>query len=343
METMSKKVIFTTDRGEWHQASALASAPDFLAITMMRTPDPSSLQQALKDADYLISERSGKITRELFRNAPSLKLIQRLGSQYHDIDLEAAQEAGVAVCYLPIQGVILVAEHLVMQMLAIAKKLPEVARVAMEASPDWGKSEHTTEDTFFYNWSSRSGIEMLWERKVGIIGMGEIGIELARRLQGWGCQISYHKRHRLPPAVEQQLGIHYQEPDEIFSEADFLVNLLPYLPGTERFFNHRVFEQMKQGAIVVSCGSGGTIDETALADAVINGKLAGAALDTFEYEPLQSESPLCQAANRGENILLTPHTAAGSPDSGSEMPDRSGDFRNIIHHLNQEPLEYQLV
>jgi phosphoglycerate dehydrogenase-like enzyme len=337
------KVVFTTDRGEWHQQSALDNAPPNLDITMLRVPEKNTLIESLQDTEFLISERFGVIDAEIIQNAPHLKLIQRLGSLVHDIDLHAAAQAGIAVCCKPVGGVIRVAEHLVMQLLAIAKKLREVEVIALAASPEWGESHRTDEDTFAYNWSGRKGIGQLWQQTVGIIGFGEIGGELARRLKGWGCTILYHKRSRLPERIETDLGLSYVAQRELFTRSDYLVNLLPFVPGTNMLLNASVFEQMKAGAYFVSCGSGSTIDEAALADAVRSGKLAGAALDTFEYEPIQGDNPLIAAAKDGHNILLTPHTAAGTARHDDGTPDRTGDYVNITNYLAGRPLEHQVV
>jgi phosphoglycerate dehydrogenase-like enzyme len=340
---MKHKVVFTTDRGEWHQQMALAAAPENLAITMLRVPDKVKLMATLREAEFLISERFGVIDAEIIQNAPKLKLIQRLGSLVYDIDLAAAVHAGIAVCYLPIGGVIHVAEHLVMQILAISKKLREVETIALAASPTWGVSRRTNEDTFAYNWSDRFGVSCIWGKTIGIIGFGEIGVEFARRMLGWGCTVLYNKRSRLPEQVEADLGLTYVPQDELFNRSDVLVNLLPFVPGTDMLIDAAIFGQMKTGAFLVSCGSGSTIDENALAAAIRSGKLAGAALDTFEYEPIRADNPLIAAAKEGFNILLTPHTAAGTTEHEGQIPDRSGDYVNIVNMLAEKPLVYRVV
>ncbi len=340
---MKHKVVFTTDRGEWHQETVLAVAPENLDIAMLRVPDKATLMAALQDAEFLISERFGVIDAETIQYAPKLKLIQRLGSLLYDIDLEAAEQAGIAVCYQPQAGVIRVAEHLVMQILAVTKKLREVEAIALTASPDWAESHRTDEDTFAYNWSHRRGVGQIWQRTIGIIGFGEIGVEFARRMQGWGCTVLYNKRSRLPERVETDLGLTYVPQDELFVRSDVLVNLLPFVPGTDMLLNTAVFDQMKSHAILVSCGSGSTIDEAALADAIRAGKLAGAALDTFEYEPIRADNPLIATAKAGFNIVLTPHTAAGTADHEGQVPNRAGDYQNINLFLADEALEYRVV
>jgi phosphoglycerate dehydrogenase-like enzyme len=115
------KTIFTTERGQRHQEAARRAAPDYLDITMLRQPDRATLRSFLAEADYLISERTGTIDGDMIRAAPNLKLILRLGSLTYDIDTAAARQAGVAVCYWPVGSVIRVAEHLVLQLLALSK------------------------------------------------------------------------------------------------------------------------------------------------------------------------------------------------------------------------------
>lgn len=340
---MKHQVVFTTERGKRHQRDALAAAPAELSITMLRQPDKETLKSALAGAEYLISERTGTIDQELIQAAPSLKLIQRLGSLTYDIDLAAAQQAGIAVCYWPVRGVIHVAEHLMMQLLAVAKKLREVEAVALKASGEWGESKRTNEDTFAYNWSRREGVNQLWQRTVGIVGFGEIGAELARRLQGWGCSILYQKRRRLPPGTEEDLSLTYVSYEELYAQSDYLVNLLPYFPSTDLFLNQAVFEQMKEGSYLVHCGSGSTLDEQALANAVQSGKLAGVALDTFEYEPLRDDNPLLALARAGYNVLLTPHTAAGTEDGHTISELRKQDYQNILNLLAGRRLQYRVV
>lgn len=337
---MPHKTVWTTERGLRHQRSAVAAAPDLLDVTVLRAPDRETLCHHLADAVYWISERVGSIDAKLIGAAPHLRLIQRLGSLWYDIDLGAAQRAGVAVCYWTVPGVIRVAEHTVLQMLALAKKLREAEAIALQASPQYGESRRTDEDAFAYNWSGRTGIEGLWQRTIGILGFGEIGAELARRLQGWGCMILYNKRRRLPEETERALSIAYAEMGTVAGESDYLVNLLPYYPQTDCLLDAAFFREMKAGAVLVSCGSGSVIDERALAEAIRSGHLSGAALDTYEWEPIRADNPLLPLARAGYNVLLTPHIAAGTPagDRG-----RSDDYANIVNHIQGRPLRYRLV
>ena len=335
------KVVFTTERGHRHQQAALVAAPEILDITMLRQPDKATLLTHLARADYLISERSGVVDDEMVRAAPKLKLVLRIGSLTHDIDIEALKTAGVVVCYWPVITVIRVAEHMVMQLLALGKRMRESETIALAGSSEWGESKRTNEDTFAYNWSDLKNVEGLWGKTIGILGLGEIGIELTRRLQNWGCSLIYNKRQRLPSDLENTLGLTYVDRDTLFAQSDYVANLLPYFTTTEMLISANVLSKMKDGACIVSCGSGSVIDEHALAEAISTGKLGGAALDTFEWEPVKADNPLIALAKANYNVFLTPHIAAGS--TAAAHLQRQGDYDNILNHINGEPVKNRIA
>jgi phosphoglycerate dehydrogenase-like enzyme len=270
-----------------------------------------------------------------------LRLIQRLGSLTHDIDLDAARAAGVPVAFWPVLTAIMVAEHMVMQMLNLAKRTGEIAAVASEAG-EWDQpSRRTDEDTFAYDWSERSGVRPILGQTVGILGFGEIGAELARRLVGFRpSRILYHKRTRLPPAAEQELAITYLPAERLVAESDILCMLLPYYPETDMLIDAEMLSTMSRRSFLISCGSGSVIDEAALASALRKGHLAGAALDTFEWEPIRPDNPLLPLAREpAMNVLLTPHTAAGCSQDADSDDTRQDDYTNLMRVLRgQAPL-----
>jgi phosphoglycerate dehydrogenase-like enzyme len=332
-------VLFLTDRGWRHQQAAVEAAPPELAVIVMRDPPKEEILRVLPEVEFLISERSGTVDADMIATGRNLRLIQRLGSLTYDIDLEAARAAGIPVANWPVEVAIMVAEHMVMQMLALAKRVAEVSAVACDAD-EWDQpSRRTDEDTFAYDWSGRSGIRSLYEQTVGILGFGEIGAELVRRLRGFApARILYYKRKRLPEAAENRLAITHSLVERLVAESDYLCMLLPYYPETVMFFNARLLSRMKRGSFLVSCGSGSVIDEAALAQALREGRLAGAALDTFEWEPIRPENPLLPLArDPAMNVLLTPHTAAGSRRDFDTDQTRRGDYTNLMRVLGGEP------
>ena len=343
---MAHQVLWVTQRGARHQQAALAAAPPGLAVTMRRSPGRDELLSLLPGVEFLVSERSGAIDAEMIAAGGALRLIQRLGSQTYDIDLQAARAAGVAVCAAPSLGCIMVAEHALMQILVLAKRARETMRIAL-SDEDFGPPRRADEDTFAYNWSRYRGVTGLWGSAVGILGMGEIGLELARRLRPFGCAIRYTKRRRLPEAVERELGVTFASADEIAATCDVVCALLPFLPETEQSLSSRFFAAMQPGSLFVSCGGSGVVDEAALAAALRSGRLAGAALDTYTFEPIAADNPLrgLALADPTANALLTPHIAGGTGprDPQETVNPRSQDYANILAALAGAPLVGRLV
>lgn len=334
------KTLFFTQRGLRHQEWALKAAPAVLEITMRREVSRAETLELLTDTEFLISERTGVIDAEMIAAAPKLRLIQRLGRQTWDIDVAAALRADIPVCYWPIDGCTMVAEQMLLQILGLLKRVREGMKVTADAA-DWGvKTERGDEDHFAYNWSRRGGIGMLRGSTVGILGFGEIGLELVEQLQGFHTTVLYHKRTRLPAAVESQLRIEYATPDVIAQRSNIVCSLLPY-QGPKEPLDAAFFAQMKAGGYLVHCGSGAVINESAMLDALRGGRLAGAALDTYTYEPLQPDDPLVRAvADPMLNLILTPHTAAGGFTAGGR--GRSQEYDNIMALLNGQELCYRI-
>lgn len=345
---MKHKVLFTTQRGPRHQQSAIDSAPPELEIIMRRDPSRDEMFELLPQVDFLISERVGVLDAELIAAGKSLKLIQRLGRQTWDIDLDAARKAGIPVCANPVPGCQLVAEHMLMSALGLVKRLREVTQIAERAEraePDWGQPQECTEDYFAYNWSRRDNIGGMFAKTVAILGFGEIGLELARRLRAFDCTVIYNKRQRLPARAENELEIEYASLEDIQARADILLNLLPDFPETYRLLNAEFFAACKPGLLLVHAGGGTTVDAESVAEALRSAQLGGAALDTFNWEPIRTDDPLVILAREQPqaNLLLTPHTAAGAhAETGVEFK-RQADYANIMAVLNGRPLKNRVV
>jgi phosphoglycerate dehydrogenase-like enzyme len=336
------RVLWLTQRGLRHQQAALDSAPSEFEVMMLRDAGQEELLRLLPEVEVLVSERSGSISAELIAAGCQLRLIQRLGAQTWDIDLEAARQARVPVCYWPIKTCVLVSEHMVMQLLGLARRLREMMQITAEAA-DWAKPpERGDEDHFAYNWSNRQGIGSLWRHTVGILGFGEIGTELARRLRGFECRVLYHKRKRLPPSAEAALGLTFVERDALLSESDFVCSLLPYARASDQSLDAAFFAALKPGAFFAHCGSGAVVDEAALITALTSGRLAGAALDTYTWEPLRADDPLLELArDPWQNLILTPHIGSGTVPVGGD--ERVDDYENLVALFSGRELHYRLV
>jgi phosphoglycerate dehydrogenase-like enzyme len=316
------RLLFLTDRGERHQKIALRGAPPQVETLLRRRPDAAEMAALLPTVAMLVSERNQPVTAAMVAAAENLHLIVRLGSLSHDIAVAEAKARGVRVSVQPVTGCIYAAEHLVMMTLAVLKRLGRslhAARTAMNGDPSAVGARRTDEDTFAYNWPGYADLRGLTGKTVAILGMGEIGVELARRLKGFAPgAVLYHKRTPYPEPVERELGVASADRETCLARADVLVCLLPYGPETDLSLGAAAFGRMKRGAALVHGGSGSVLDEGALLAALRSGRLSGAALDTYEWEPLAPEHPLAAyARDPASNLLLTPHVA------GAEEPDYS--------------------
>jgi len=340
---MTDQVLFLTHRGERHQQSALAGAPANFEITMLHDATKAEIKKNISGKKFLITERSDMIDADIIAAGKDLRLIQRLGSMVYDIDLQAAKNSGVSVCYLPIPMTVMVSEHILTQMLLLTKHIREAMHV-ITLDTDWGiQPQKCDEDTFVINFTGRKTIGTLYKATVGIIGFGEIGGELARRLKGFDCNVLYHKRSRLSEFAEQDLSITYASQDQLLKQSDFVVMLLPFMPETKAMVNQEFIKKMKPGACLVSCGASGLFNEEDVAKALASGYLGGVATDTFAWEPINQDSPLLDLARDPEaNIMLTPHTASGSINPNA-LPDRRGDYINLVSYNNKQPLIDQVV
>jgi phosphoglycerate dehydrogenase-like enzyme len=292
----------------------------------------------LPNVEVIVSERNQPVREEMIVAAPRLRLIVRLGSLYHDIALEAARARGVQVSVQPVSECIYGAEHLLMMTLAVQRRLKRSLRAAVT---DHGQEAHRTdEDTFAYNWLGFADLRSLFGKTVAILGMGEMGVELARRLHPFRPSVVlYHKRHPYPSEVDAALSIAYASWADCLEQVDVLISLLPYSSETIGALNADAFARMKPTAVLIHAGSGSVIDEAALAGALHAGRLMGAAVDTFEYEPLPADNPLLLLARDPDvNLLLTPHVAVVAEPDGY-----LGDYDEVVRFLAGEPLRFAVV
>jgi len=257
------------------------------------------------DLDVLIFRR-GAIDAALMDAHPRLKLIQRIGARADQIDLAAAQARGIAVSCVPRPSLQLTAEHALMLMLALAKRLPE-ADVAVRAG-HYDAARVKPDNGVAYNWVGLSPLAGLYGATVGIVGLGEVGTMLARLAGGFGARVLYCNRTRLSDETERALGVHYRALPDLLAQADFVSLNASNLPGNAGLADAAFFAAMQRTAFFVNTSRGRMVDEAALSEALARGTIAGAGLDVYAREPLAPDSPLLKAPN----LILTPHIAGGS-------------------------------
>lgn len=256
---------------------------------------PGGLEAELADADALVVRSAVQVTAKLLESAPKLRLIGRAGVGVDNIDTDAATHRGIVVMNTPGANAVAVAELTLGLMVAMARGVPR-ANATMHAGK-WEKK-------------SLQGSE-LRGKTFGIVGLGRIGMEVARRARSFGMELIGYDPF-IAPVVARENHVTLVPIDEIFKRSDYLTLHVGLTTQTEGMINATSLKIMKPGVRIINCARGELIVEEALAEALKSGHVAGAALDVFTKEPLK-DSPFFEL----ENVLLSPHIA-GSTDEAQE-------------------------
>ncbi len=261
------------------------------------TPAAGALATEIATADGLIVRSATRVTSELLENAPKLRVVGRAGVGVDNIDVEAATHRGILVMNTPGGNAVSVAEHTFALMLAMARSVPQ-SNAAIHAGR-WEKS-------------GASGTE-LRGKTLGLVGLGRVGTEVARRARALEMKIIAHDPY-VTPAAARELDVELVSLEDLLKRSDVISLHTSLSPSTEKMFNAATFAKMRRGARLINCARGELIDEAALADALKSGQLAGAAVDTFAEEPPKN-SPLIGLAN----LIATPHIAGSTAEAQEEV------------------------
>ncbi len=292
-------VVGLADGFNQEQVDALISAlPDGSRILSLTEGDDPA------DAQIIISWFND-IDEDLLERAPGLKLIVKLDSGTGQISPSYADH-GIALHLVESPALISVAEHAVMLICAVFKRLGiAYDRFRAGTMVDGMTPELTTQESYAYNWVGLERFEALYGKTIGLVGLGKIGSEVATRLNAFNADVVYTKRNRLSEQEEQRLGIRYLPFDELLAESHCVSLHNRFNADNERMMGVREFSMMRPGSFFVNTARGRLVDEDALVNALESGHLAGAGLDVFQYEPLELDSRLFHTPN----TILTPHTA----------------------------------
>jgi phosphoglycerate dehydrogenase-like enzyme len=275
-------------------------------VTPDRREDPAELARVSRDAVAVVC-REGVIDRALMEHARRLRLIQKVGWAGNNVDMDAARRLGIRVeiCLNPLR--IPVAEHTLLLMLALAKQLiPAHRAVDRGENPRGIAPFRTAERLYAYNWLGQTSLQPLFRRTLGLVGLGEIGTNVAKRARAFEMELVYFDLRRLPTDQEQALDLHYAEFPQVLRESDYVSLHVPYSQATHHLIGEAEFRLMKPSAFLINTCRGGVVDQKALAKALTAGKIAGAGLDVFEEEPLVGRHEFAGLPN----VVLTPHIAA---------------------------------
>lgn len=290
---------------------------------------PDALASGAVDrADYLVLWRRG-VDGGRLASLSSLKGVVCLDSGGAEPSAEVCRSQGVWADKVPSPSLISVAEHAVMLILALFKRLPAAAQGVRDGVIVDGMEPFVTDqENYAYNWVGLELFEGVWGKKVGLVGVGKIGREAATRLAAFGMDVIYTKRSRFSPEEERELGVRYLPFDELLAESHCVSLHNRFTPETEKMMGAREFALMPEGSFFVNTARGRLVDEDALMAALHSGHLAGAALDVFWWEPILADSPLRSAPN----LLMTPHTG-GIPSAVSVAQELGAAGRLIARRL----------
>ncbi len=282
--------------------------PARCTIAFAQTSSKAEQSKLLADADVVMIAGTF-IEGDVIRQAPRLKMIQKWGIGVDKIDLAAAKERNILVSITSGATSVPVSEHTLMLMLAVSRRLPLAHRSLGQGG--WIATE------------LRTVCSKLDGKTVGLFGFGGIAQHVAKRLKGFDVEVIYHTRNRVAPEIEDQLQARYVDFEALIAQSDILSLHAPLSEQTFHRFNADTFAKMKRGAILINTARGELIDEPALIQALQQGQLSGAGLDTFEAEPPSADNPLLHM----DQVVATPHSAGGVYDN---LPNLVGHmFRNI--------------
>ncbi|HAW28754.1 MAG TPA: hypothetical protein DCY03_11645 [Planctomycetaceae bacterium] len=259
------------------------------------------LKQKIQNTKALIVRNQTKVDRELIDAAPELKIIARAGAGLDNVDTEYAHEKGIVVCFTPDANSLSVAELTIGLMLALMRKIPEARQDTLTGG--WNRLKFT-------------GTE-LYGKSFGLIGLGRIGSLTATRAKAFGMNILAADPFLKADAPQlKKLNATLLSLDDLLAESDVVSCHSPLTPDTRKMLTYQHFRKMKPDAFFINTSRGEVVDERGLTQALLEHKLAGAALDVRETEP-PKQSPL----NQMENVILTPHIAAFTVEAQDRVVD----------------------
>lgn len=291
---MTKPVVLIAE--ELSPATIEALGPDF-DVRHVDGTDRPALLGALAEADAVLIRSATKVDTEALAAAPGLKVVARAGVGLDNVDIKAATAAGVMVVNAPTSNIISAAELTIGHILSLARHIP--AAHASLAGGAWKRSAYT-------------GTE-LFEKTVGIFGVGRIGGLIAERLRAFGVRVVGYDPY-VTPARAQQLQVELLPFDEVLKQSDFVSVHMPKTPETTGMIGAEQLRLMKPTAFVVNVARGGLIDEVALFEALESGVIAGAGLDVFTSEPPAEGGSAARLLGL-PNVVVTPHLGASTDEA----------------------------
>lgn len=270
---------------------------DGIEVDVQTDLSPEELKGVIGAYDALVIRSATKVTKDLLEAADNLKVIGRAGIGLDNVDIPAATHHGVAVMNTPGGNVVTTAEHSIAMMMALTRNIPRGTATLKDGR--WEKKKLQGREIF--------------EKVLGVIGYGKIGSIVADRARGLKMQVVIHDPFVTSERIEKD-GYKSVSINELYQTADYITVHVPKLKETTGLIDREAFEKMKPGVMLIHCARGGIVNEADLYEAIIQGKVAGAAIDVFETEP-PGDLPLLKL----DQVICTPHLGASTREAQTNV------------------------
>jgi phosphogluconate 2-dehydrogenase len=322
-----RKQILITETDFAGAASDLTA--EFPEFELLAATEDTPVDALASDAVTGVVTGMAPVDAALLDKLNNTEVVLKMGRNTFNIDMAAVRERGMTLACAPRKGPNCVAELALTFIMSLSKDLIASHESVAEGAYRYRglKPEITAQWKMAFHWMKNERVHEVGGKTLGIIGMGEIGCELARRTSVLGMTNLYYKRTPLPEELERRFDASYRDLDALLAESDYICVAVPHTPQTEGMIGAEQFALMKESAFIVNIARGGIIDEEAMIDALTSWRIAGAGLDVFTYEPLQEDSPLCYL----DNVILSPHIGGGTgTNRGLELGAALTEMRRIL-------------
>lgn len=283
-------------QAQFGERVAIAGA-EIVSVSVNTTAE--ELAESYPDAEYMIADAVTPIGKDIIDALPELKLIHSEGVAFNAIDIDYAAKRGIYVCNNKGANAVAVAEHTTLLMLAITKDLVSSHKAVLSGNQMETKLKMIAD-----------GVHELSEYKVGLVGFGDIGKNIASMLSVFGVHVCYYDVFRVSEEVEDTYKVTYMELDELIGNCDIISLHLPVLPSTQGMVNAEFLAKMKRDSYLINTARGELMVNEDVRDALLSGQLAGAAFDTIAPEPVLSDNVLLNMPEQAKDkIICTPHIA----------------------------------
>jgi D-3-phosphoglycerate dehydrogenase len=311
----------------------LQQRPEFNVVVLPKRFPEAELLPVVADATALVVRSETKVTKKVIEAAPKLRVVGRAGVGVDNVDIEAATQHGTVVMNTPGGNTVTTAELSFAMLLSLARKVPQAHATMIGGK--WDRKQF-------------QGVE-LQGKTLGVLGMGRIGTEVAKRAIAFGMRVIAYDPY-LTEERARAIGASFADSvDQIYFSADFITVHMPVTPETKHMLNAAAFAKMKPGVKIVNCARGEIISEGDLIAALESNKVAGAALDVFAVEPLPADHPY----RKQTNLILTPHLGASTEEAqekcGIEVAEviagylLTGEVRNAVNLPYLDAKTYEQV